>query len=124
MPSYLYLFLYLLWLFTSYYGSRLTMVLYLLCIAGRGQRQRQARLRHGQPLPRTDCAGARRHHRREPVIARRDAPRPHSRVTPVHPGLHPLYIQARVAAVNQVAREEREALSAAADAEGEDELRA
>jgi hypothetical protein len=35
-----------------------------------------------------------------------------------------LYIQARVAAVNQVAREEREALSAAADAEGEDELRA
>ena len=36
----------------------------------------------------------------------------------------PFDIQARVAAVNQVAREEREALSAAADAEGEDELRA
>ena len=44
--------------------------------------------------------------------------------TPVHPGLHPLYIQARVAAVNQVAREEREALAAAADADGDAELMA
>ncbi len=42
----------------------------------------------------------------------------------MHPGLHPLYIQARVAAVNQVAREEREALAAAADADGDAELMA
>ena len=39
----------------------------------------------------------------------------------MHPGLHPLYIQARVAAVNQVAREERMALAAVAAADADDD---
>ena len=100
------------------------MVLYLLSQAEANANAKRVSATDNPYLAQIAQARAATIDRREPVIARRDAPRPHSRVTPVHPGLHPLYIQARVAAVNQVAREEREALSAAADAEGEDELRA
>ena len=51
----------------TYYDSELTVMLNL-SLAGR--RRRQAQLLLGQPLPCTDCAGARRRCRREPVIAR------------------------------------------------------